>query len=61
MAHRPLECPACGHERIARRGAPGRMATGSLRIETTQWSCQLCAYSWTHPLAPRRGLMAEAE
>lgn len=60
-SHRPLECPACGHERITRRNAPGRLVTGTLRMEISHWSCQLCAYSWSHPLTPRRESLAEAE
>ena len=58
---RPLECPACGHERIIRR--PGRKVNhpSAARSGGSEWSCQLCAYEWSHPIAPRRERFAGAD
>lgn len=50
---RPLECPACGHERIARRPQRLQSETRALRVEITEWICQLCDYTWSLPRAPR--------
>lgn len=58
---RPPECPACGHERIVGRPARRRTETGAVRLQTSEWTCQLCDYSWSHPLTNRRDLVAGTE
>ena len=48
MSRRPTECPACGHERIARRNPSQLVGSGGpSRRVPVEWSCQLCSYSWT--------------
>ena len=55
MPHaRPMECPACGHERIARRRQRLQADPLTLRVGTTEWACQLCDYTWSRPAAAPR-------
>lgn len=42
---RPLECPACGYERIQRLPEPGR-SLEERRSGAARWTCRLCAYEW---------------
>lgn len=58
---RPPECPACGHERIARRPQPRRTETGALRVTIAEWTCQLCDYAWSYPIRARRDEFVEAD
>lgn len=51
---RPVECPACGHERVARLPPQVQSAAGRLRIGITEWMCQLCSYTWRRPRAAER-------
>lgn len=44
---RPTECPACGHERLRRRGREESLFSTSDSRE--QWVCGLCNYAWTPP------------
>lgn len=46
---RPMECPACGHERVARRNPPHQAWTGRPRVSPAEWICQLCSYAWHYP------------
>lgn len=50
---RPLECPACGYERIANVKEEIRTETGTLRVRSNRWACRLCRYTW-HTAAPPR-------
>lgn len=50
---RPLECPACGHERIARRPPRLQSEVRPPRTGITEWICQLCSYTWSRPGVPR--------
>jgi RNase P subunit RPR2 len=52
---RPLECPACGHERITRRPIRRRVESVGMRADYTDWSCELCAYAWKFPMGSRHG------
>jgi len=52
---RPLECPACGHERITRRPLRRRVEPVRLRTDHSDWCCELCAYAWKFPMVPREG------
>lgn len=62
MVHqRPLECPACGHERIARRPVTRRTETHVLRVKASEWWCQLCAYSWSYPISPKSSQLVETD
>lgn len=45
--HRPLECPACGHERIVRRSEELRAESGQIRVRVPVWECGLCDYRWS--------------
>lgn len=47
----PVECPACGHERLRRHPRRLGASSRSQRPEE-QWSCSLCAYTWTLPSPP---------
>jgi transcription elongation factor Elf1 len=58
---RPLECPECGHERLARRPVRRRSESGVLRPGISEWICQLCAYAWSHPPVIRRDLMVSMD
>jgi transposase-like protein len=43
---RPIECPACGYERIQRStSSPPSSEKPSERGE--RWACRLCAYEWS--------------
>jgi transposase-like protein len=61
LQSRPLECPACGHERIARRPMRRRTETVSRSTGVVDWNCQLCGYWWSYPMARRADLVAEME
>ena len=52
----PVECPACGHHRIARRTQPPR-EYGALHPREARWTCGLCGYVWTQPEPPRREVL----
>jgi hypothetical protein len=53
MLHRkPLECPACGHEHVARRTLRPRVEAGKVRPGGIQWTCRLCEYRWMASMAP---------
>lgn len=49
---RPLECPACGHDRV--QAAPPTAASRP-RAPGGRWVCGLCRYQWVVPggVAPR--------
>lgn len=57
----PLECPVCGHERIARRPPQLRTGSGQWRIGINEWMCQLCSYTWSRPRSPEREPVWELE
>lgn len=46
---RPLECPACGHDRIVERRQELHTETGQLRVRLPRWVCGLCRYQWSMP------------
>lgn len=50
---RPRECPACGHERVQRRSQQLHTRSHLLRVTLDEWTCQLCAFTWTQPTAPK--------
>jgi hypothetical protein len=48
----PSECPACGHAGINRTSAQLDARFGQER-RPEEWSCRLCAYTWSSPKPPR--------
>lgn len=51
---RPLECPACGHDRIVQRPHELYTETGQMRVRVTKWLCGLCSYQWNSPALAAR-------
>ncbi|MEX2569731.1 MAG: hypothetical protein WD737_00395 [Gemmatimonadota bacterium] len=45
FVQRPLECPACGHER-PRRPSRNRLRNVSRSEGEEYWVCGLCRYEW---------------
>lgn len=51
---KPLECPACGHDRIVQRRQDLQTETGQLRVKLPPWVCGLCRYQWGIPVRAAR-------
>lgn len=50
----PLECPACGHDRILQRPRELFTATRRIRVQAANFCCGLCRYQWSVPARPTR-------